>query len=69
MSRLGSRARGGTARDARFDGNAETYLTIPDYATGHSSSQNLVLIACPNLLGRTLAAQVSLSGFAKLNLT
>jgi hypothetical protein len=31
--------------------------------------QDLVLIACPHLLGRTFAAQVSLSGFAKRNLT
>ncbi len=29
----------------------------------------MVLIACPYLFGRTLAAQVSLSGFAKLYLT
>jgi hypothetical protein len=41
----------------------------PDYATGHAHGQDLVLLACANLLGRTFAAQVPLSGFAKRNLT
>jgi hypothetical protein len=30
--------------------------------------KDLILVACPYLLGRTLAAQVSLSGLAELDL-
>jgi len=40
----------------------------PDYATSHSLGEDLILFACSNLLGRTLASQVSLAGLAKLDL-